>query len=169
MFWEYLLSKHCRSSRPCDCQLQRTQWLHHPAITGKTLYNLVVLTIEARMFDQEYRQAPAWFMATRQKRPLVKAVNSFISKMESMYGGYSEVMDAYFGCIIKGAVHLDIPPEDELDGLWEMLAQLRIGGEELDNLLTLMAKLHIDDDEDMLDVEFLDLDEYYWWKEEGIY
>ncbi|KAK4227289.1 hypothetical protein QBC38DRAFT_364586 [Podospora fimiseda] len=145
-FWQHLSDKY-RSSGA---------WFSHASITGETLYNLVVLAVEARKYDQEYGKPSRWMATLKQQSPLLHAVNGFIWRLEYEYENSSDVLDAYFGQIIEGAVHLDIPQKDELQELWQKLDKMDLGPDEYDEVLALMARLQIDVDEEMEDVDFLE-------------
>ncbi|KAK3995234.1 hypothetical protein QBC44DRAFT_234597 [Cladorrhinum sp. PSN332] len=148
-FWQHLSDKYRVSGA----------WFSHVGITGETLYNLAVLAVESRKYDQEHGKPSRWMAALKQQSPLVHAVDGFIWRLQYEYENSSDVLDAYFGQIIDGAVHLDIPQKDELQELWQKLDKMNIShlrDDEYDEVLSLMAKLQIDVDEEMLDAEFLE-------------
>lgn len=123
------------------------------------LYNLAVLAVEARTYDHDHGKPSRWMAALKQQSPLVHAVDGLIWRLEYEYENSSRVLDAYFGQMIEGAVHLDIPQKDELQELWQKLDKLNIEDlkdDGFDELLSMMARLEIDVDEEMLDVEFLE-------------
>ncbi|KAK4166836.1 hypothetical protein QBC43DRAFT_184766, partial [Cladorrhinum sp. PSN259] len=148
-FWRHLSDQY-RASRA---------WFSHPTIAGETLYNLAVLAVEARKYDQDHGKPSRWMVTLKEQSPLVHAVNGFIWRLEYEYENSQEVLDAYFGKIIEGAVHLDIPQKDELQELWQKLDKMDISDGKNDGyeeVLSLMAKLQIDVDVEMLDVGFLE-------------
>ncbi|KAK4652965.1 hypothetical protein QC762_503955 [Podospora pseudocomata] len=145
-------------------------------VTGKVLHGLVLMTVEARFWDREHGVKIGWMNSARGRSELVRVVDEFTAWLEENEDG--QTRKEYFGGI-EGAVHVDLLADERTEQGRSILEEFsaRYGVEDMDvyvdfdeqlaeELGDLMARLAIDADEEMVDVDW----EQDWegWSEGGI-
>ncbi|KAK4194949.1 hypothetical protein QBC40DRAFT_186986 [Triangularia verruculosa] len=160
LFWEEVIS-HSPSA-----------WFSRGEITGEMIYGLVLLTVEARLWDKEHGVKIGWMNTARERSRVVKVVDEFIEWLEENED--EGVKKGYFAGI-EGAIHLDFFGRREDKMLELFMAGYLAADMEVDvdfevlladELGDLMARLVIDADEEMVDVDWED---WEWWLDEGIW
>ncbi|KAK0671522.1 hypothetical protein QBC41DRAFT_219216 [Cercophora samala] len=164
LFWEEVVEAYPQS------------WFGRGGITGEILHGLVLMTIEARLWDREHGVRIGWMDLARERSKLVRVVDEFIAWLEK---NEDEMVKKGYFCGIEGAVHVDLlGGEGDEEARTSLLEELRAMytveamdiyvdfDEQLaEELGDLMARLAIDTDEEMVDVDWED---WEWWSEDGI-
>ncbi|KAK0714396.1 hypothetical protein B0T21DRAFT_352312 [Apiosordaria backusii] len=164
LFWEEVIDMH-----------PHTWFGQGGDITGEILHGLVLMAVEARLWDREHGVKIGWMNLARGRSGLVKVVDEFVKWLEENED--ETVKNAYFGGI-EGAVHIDFlggKGDRQARDVLEMFRaryvveamDVDVDFEELlaEELGDLMARLAIDADEEMVDVDWEDWE--WWWGEEG--